>query len=207
MHAHTSASAGPVLPPSDSSPSHPGAPGRPGPAAPTQPRRRLRRGVRSSAPVPGLPGAPGRPGRTAPTQPRRRLRHGAARAGAPVPGARRAHRDRGQAALEYLGFLPILLLIALAGIQLGWIAYVEQQAENAARVAARTAARTDIPTGEAAGRDSIKESIRGSAIVGVSGTDALTATVTIPVNSIVPGLSFEPRTRTATMPNDDPEGP
>ncbi|MER5932896.1 TadE/TadG family type IV pilus assembly protein [Streptomyces sp. NPDC002054] len=123
------------------------------------------------------------------------------------PGIRRGRRaraDRGQVALEYLAFLPILLLIGLAGIQLGWIAYVEQQAENAARVAARTASLEGIPAGQAAGMAAIKEGLQSGSTVVVGGGDALTATVTIQVNSIVPGLSFEQRTRTATMPNDDP---
>ncbi|MER7186189.1 TadE/TadG family type IV pilus assembly protein, partial [Streptomyces hyaluromycini] len=46
-------------------------------------------------------------------------------------------RDRGQVAIEYLGFLPILLLVGLAGIQLGAVAYAAEQAGTAARAGAR----------------------------------------------------------------------
>ncbi len=42
-------------------------------------------------------------------------------------------RDRGQVAIEYLGFIPILLLVALAAVQLGLVAYTAQQAGTAAR--------------------------------------------------------------------------
>jgi hypothetical protein len=42
--------------------------------------------------------------------------------------ARRRGKDRGQVAIEYLGFLPILLLLAVAGVQLGLAAYTAQQA-------------------------------------------------------------------------------
>ncbi|MFC8014093.1 TadE family protein, partial [Streptomyces cinereoruber] len=58
----------------------------------------------------------------------------------PQPG--RA-RDRGQAAVEYLGFLPILLLVGLAGLQLGIAAYAAQQAGTAARASARAASSDD----------------------------------------------------------------
>lgn len=42
-------------------------------------------------------------------------------------------RDRGQVAIEYLGFLPILVLVGMAVVQLGLIAYTAQQAGTAAR--------------------------------------------------------------------------
>ncbi|MFG2294906.1 TadE/TadG family type IV pilus assembly protein [Streptomyces sp. NPDC048603] len=115
-------------------------------------------------------------------------------------------RDRGQVALEYIGFLPILLLVGLAGIQLGWTAYCEQQAETAARTAARVAARTDEnpeAAGIAAGQAAVRESIRGATEVNVSaGDDVTTATVRITVRSIIPGLDIERRERTAIMPSD-----
>ncbi|MYX55476.1 septum formation initiator, partial [Streptomyces sp. SID8382] len=47
-------------------------------------------------------------------------------------------RDRGSASIEFLGFLPILILVALAAVQLGIAAYAAQQAGTAARAAART---------------------------------------------------------------------
>ncbi|MEU8433413.1 TadE/TadG family type IV pilus assembly protein [Streptomyces sp. NPDC029216] len=116
----------------------------------------------------------------------------------------RLRRDRGQVALEYIGFVPILLFVALCGIQLGWIAYVHEQADTAARTAARVEARKGSG-GAAAGQ----AAVRGGLTAGVQvakDADAVTVTVTIPINSIVPGLSVDPARATAVMPNDDPTG-
>ncbi|MFF5803327.1 MULTISPECIES: TadE/TadG family type IV pilus assembly protein [unclassified Streptomyces] len=113
--------------------------------------------------------------------------------------------DRGQVALEYIGFIPILLLVALCGIQLGWAAYVVQQADTAARTAARAEARSP-GTGAAAGSQAIRPSLAAAATVDVAKTpDAVTVTVTIPITSIVPGVGANSAVRTAVMPNDDPE--
>ncbi|WP_327254681.1 TadE/TadG family type IV pilus assembly protein [Streptomyces sp. NBC_01244] len=122
------------------------------------------------------------------------------------PTIRDNHRDRGQVALEYIGFLPFLLLVGLGGIQLGWTAYVTQQAETAARTAARVEARNP-GEGAAAGRASIRPSLgtAASTVVDVASLpDTVTATVTIMINSVVPGIDSRPVTRTAVMPNDDP---
>ncbi|MFD0268703.1 TadE/TadG family type IV pilus assembly protein [Streptomyces sp. NPDC127106] len=124
--------------------------------------------------------------------------------GHPHTGPGTASRgDRGQVALEYIGFIPILLFVALCGIQLGWVAYVHEQADTAARTAARVEARKP-GAGTAAGRSAIRSGLAADVRVASSG-DAVTATVTITVKSIVPGLSLDPATATAVMPNDDPD--
>ncbi|MEU7551183.1 TadE/TadG family type IV pilus assembly protein [Streptomyces sp. NPDC044571] len=128
-----------------------------------------------------------------------RLVPGPGRAPGVVPGA----RDRGQVALEYIGFIPILLFVALCGIQLGWVAYVHEQADTAARTAARVEARNGRG-GEAAGQAAVKGGLHPDVVVSKS-DDAVTATVTITVKSIVPGLALDPAKATAVMPNDDPE--
>ena len=57
----------------------------------------------------------------------------------------RKRRDAGQVAIEYLGFIPILLIVALAGIQIGAVAYAAEQAGTAARAGARAASlRQDV---------------------------------------------------------------
>ncbi|WP_329314398.1 pilus assembly protein [Streptomyces sp. NBC_00597] len=112
-------------------------------------------------------------------------------------------RDRGQVALEYIGFIPVLLFVALCGIQLGWVGYVHQQAETAARTAARVEARKP-GAGSAAGTAAISSGLDATVNV-TSGPDAVTAKVSIPIKSIVPGLSIDPAEATAVMPNDDPE--
>lgn len=122
-----------------------------------------------------------------------------------MTGTRRAFRDRGQVALEYIGFIPILLFVALCGIQLGWVGYVHQQAETAARTAARVEARKP-GSGEAAYHAAIRSGLAATITVS-GGGDAVTANVSIPVTSIIPGLALDPATATAVMPNDDPKGP
>jgi Flp pilus assembly protein TadG len=115
----------------------------------------------------------------------------------------RARRDRGQAAIELLGVLPVLLLIALVGVQLGIVAYAASQASTAARAAARTASQ-DLPgaSPQAAGEAAVSGWLRVS--VQVSGDDEdVTATARIKVPSLIPGIGgFGPVTRTARMPRE-----
>ncbi|MEU8544314.1 TadE/TadG family type IV pilus assembly protein [Streptomyces sp. NPDC048717] len=110
-------------------------------------------------------------------------------------------RDRGQVAVEYLGFLPILLLVGLAGIQLGIIAYAAQQAGTGARAAARAASADDphhvLPDPSVAGKAAMSDWIAGHSEVVESGG---TATVTVHVPSLIPFWDFDDVRRTATMP-------
>ncbi|MGT2530145.1 TadE/TadG family type IV pilus assembly protein [Streptomyces nojiriensis] len=108
-------------------------------------------------------------------------------------------------ALEYIGFVPILLFVALCGIQLGWVAYVHEQADTAARTAARVEARNGSG-GRAAGVAAVREGIGVDVDVSRKG-DAITAVATIRIKSIIPGLSLEPAIATAVMPDDNPKGP
>lgn len=110
-------------------------------------------------------------------------------------------RDRGQVAIEYLGFLPVLILVALAAVQLGLIAYAAQQAGTAARAGARNA--------------SLQQSAQDACAAAVSswladgtrcppsyGGEEVTVTATVDIPSVVPGWDFGDATRTATMPLD-----
>ncbi|MER7190303.1 TadE/TadG family type IV pilus assembly protein [Streptomyces flaveolus] len=109
--------------------------------------------------------------------------------------------DRGQVAIEYLGFLPVLIIVAMAAVQLGLIAYTAQQAGTAARAGARGA--------------SLQESAQEACTTAVSdwladgtncppsyGGDEVTVTASVDIPSIVPGWDFGDATRTATMPLD-----
>ncbi|MEV5973860.1 TadE/TadG family type IV pilus assembly protein [Streptomyces sp. NPDC051921] len=106
-------------------------------------------------------------------------------------------------AVEYLGFLPLLLLIGLVGVQLGIIAYAAQQAGTGARAAARAASVDDpdsVPGPEAAGKAAMSDWIaRRSRVDEADGT----ATVTVPIPSLIPFWSFDDVKRTATMPVPD----
>ncbi|MGW6291833.1 TadE/TadG family type IV pilus assembly protein [Streptomyces sp. NPDC055058] len=118
-----------------------------------------------------------------------------------TPYARRARRDRGQAALEYLGFLPVLLIVAMAAVQLGLVAYTAQQAGTAARAGARSASLDrDAQTACSAAVSSWLADGTDCGEGGGGGEVTVTATVEIP--SIVPGWEFGPARRTATMPRD-----
>ncbi|MEU9146167.1 TadE/TadG family type IV pilus assembly protein [Streptomyces sp. NPDC048349] len=118
---------------------------------------------------------------------------------------RRRRSDRGQVAIEYIGFVPILLFVALCGIQLGWVAYVHEQADTAARTAARVEARHGSG-GKAAGEAAVKASL-GARVEVTKDSDAVTAVARIEIKAIVPGLDIPAAVATAVMPNDDPKGP
>ncbi|SCK57702.1 TadE-like protein [Streptomyces sp. AmelKG-D3] len=133
------------------------------------------------------------------------LRGGRNRGRADVPEpARKAHRDRGQVALEYLGFLPLLLLVALLAIQLGIAAYAANQAGTAARAGARTAASYDAHGDpEAAARGALSGWVEANGFsYSQSGFEDITATVAIKVPSLVPGIGPWTATRSATMPRE-----
>ncbi|RCH67945.1 septum site-determining protein [Streptomyces sp. SDr-06] len=117
----------------------------------------------------------------------------------------RREPDRGQVALEYIGFVAILLLVGLAAIQLGVAAYAANQAGTGARAAAR-AASLDDPKGvspQAAVDAAVAGWLHpGPPEGGVAGDEA-TYTVTVKIPSVIPGLGdgfFGTATRTSTMP-------
>ncbi|MFF9477679.1 TadE/TadG family type IV pilus assembly protein [Streptomyces sp. NPDC014733] len=130
-----------------------------------------------------------------------------------APGARRSAggrrfrgpaRDRGQASLEFLGFLPLLLIVGLAVVQLGIAAFAVQQAGTGARAAARTAS-LDPPDRQrdpaAAGRAAMTGWVAERARIGVGGAgDAVRATTTVTLPSVIPGITLGTVTRSATMP-------
>ncbi|MFJ4909140.1 TadE/TadG family type IV pilus assembly protein [Streptomyces sp. NPDC093249] len=102
--------------------------------------------------------------------------------------------------------MPVLLLVGLAGLQLGVAAYAVQQAGTAARAAARAeAVRADDPRGPDPGAVGRAAAPWATAVdVGPVG-DAAVATVTVRVPSVVPFWDFDPVEKTATMPLSDEE--
>jgi hypothetical protein len=116
-------------------------------------------------------------------------------------------RDRGQAALEYLGMLPFLLLVALTGIQLGLVAYCGEQAGTAARTAARTASEpVPHPDPYEAGRGAVSGWLHDDTYIAPIQDDGgtVTATATVQIPSVIPGVHFfDPVRRSATMPKED----
>ncbi|MEU0438086.1 TadE/TadG family type IV pilus assembly protein [Streptomyces sp. NPDC006290] len=115
-------------------------------------------------------------------------------------GARRLRGDRGVSILEFVGFLPILLMIGMATIQLGLIGYGINQAGSGARAAARVASQGG--DGGAAGQAAVSGWL-DPRVEPVSGPDLTTATVTVRVPGVIPLFGPYTVTRRATMPTDD----
>ncbi|MGW0336898.1 TadE/TadG family type IV pilus assembly protein [Streptomyces sp. NPDC003011] len=116
-------------------------------------------------------------------------------------GGRCGGRDRGQVALEYLGFIPILILVAMAGVQIGLIAYTAQQAGTAARAGARAASL------EESAQQGCQNAVSGwladdTTCSQAYGADEVTVTATIAIPQFVPGWDFGTAQKTATMPLD-----
>ncbi|MFJ4216739.1 TadE/TadG family type IV pilus assembly protein, partial [Streptomyces hydrogenans] len=114
--------------------------------------------------------------------------------------------DRGQVALEYLGFLPVLLLAGLAGLQLGLASYAAQQAGTAARAAARAASSDaeDAPAPGAAARAAVSGWLTVSGGEPVEGDGEVTVSVSVDIPQVVPFWDLGTVTETATMPRPRP---
>ncbi|MDT0458603.1 TadE/TadG family type IV pilus assembly protein [Streptomyces sp. DSM 41527] len=126
------------------------------------------------------------------------------------PARLRGHgRDRGTVSIEFLGFLPILLVIGLAVVQLGLAAFAVQQAGTGARAAARTASMDEAdhpPAPEAAGRAAMSDWVKAGITVG-DGGGSVRATVRVTIPSIIPGVdNFGTASRSATMPRPQEPG-
>lgn len=126
----------------------------------------------------------------------------------PAPPRRRgrpaASRERGQAAIEYVGVLTLLLVVALAVVQLGIAVYAAQQAGTAARTAARVAS-TDHQEHRAGAvaRDSMSGWLADGAEASTTrGAGSLTVTVRVSIPSLLPMFSFGSVEKSATMPTD-----
>ncbi|MDQ0715896.1 Flp pilus assembly protein TadG [Streptomyces luteogriseus] len=113
----------------------------------------------------------------------------------------RGKRDRGQVAIEYIGFLPILLIVALGAVQLGLIAYTAQQAGTAARTGARSASLEGPYEADCKAAVSSWLADETSCPAAIGG-DEVTVTATVQIPSLVPGWKFDPAVKTATMPLD-----
>ncbi|WP_344116201.1 TadE/TadG family type IV pilus assembly protein [Streptomyces blastmyceticus] len=133
----------------------------------------------------------------------RTLPKGVPAAGGNGPAPTQGHRDRGSASIELLGFLPVLLLVALAALQLGLAAYAAQQAGSAARAAARTASQDDPRITPAdAGRAALSGWLRTDGEPDAppcEGAGETTATVTVRIPAVLPLLGDRAVTRRATM--------
>ncbi|MEU7059987.1 TadE/TadG family type IV pilus assembly protein [Streptomyces sp. NPDC046197] len=114
----------------------------------------------------------------------------------------RGRRESGQVAIEYLGFIPILMLVAMAAIQIGLVAYTAQQAGTAARAGAR-AASLQQDARQACTQAVSNWLARGTTCATAPGGDTVTVTATVHIPSIIPAWDgFGEAVKTATMPLD-----
>ncbi|MFE3515001.1 TadE/TadG family type IV pilus assembly protein [Streptomyces sp. NPDC059166] len=117
---------------------------------------------------------------------------------------RRRH-ERGQVAIEYIGFIPLLLIVGLFAIQLGVAAYTVSQAGTGARAAARMAS-FDTPAlpPSVAGRAAMSSWLADNSQFRPSwGFDDVTYTARVKIPSVVPGVDdWGWAERSTTMPRD-----
>ncbi|MGI5137361.1 MULTISPECIES: TadE/TadG family type IV pilus assembly protein [unclassified Streptomyces] len=121
-----------------------------------------------------------------------------------IPPRARLRDDRGVSMLEFAGFLPILLVIGMAAVQLGLIGYGISQAGTAARAAARVASQNG--DGQTAGTAAVSGWL-SPRVDAPKGAGTTTATVTVRVPAVIPLFGGWTVTRHATMPNDPDPGP
>ncbi|MFJ2898261.1 TadE/TadG family type IV pilus assembly protein [Streptomyces sp. NPDC087218] len=121
----------------------------------------------------------------------------------PDSGATATRRDRGQVAIEYLGFIPLMLLCGLLAIQAGLAAYAANQAGTGARAAARSGSMS-LGGGcdERAAKDAMSGWTAKKARVRPGGSgDEVTCTVRVKVPDILPGVNiWGTAERSSTMP-------
>ncbi|QIZ01915.2 TadE family protein [Streptomyces sp. S1D4-11] len=113
---------------------------------------------------------------------------------------RRLRDDRGVSMLEFAGFLPILLVIGMAAIQLGLIGYGINQAGTGARAAARVESQGG--DGDAAAQAAVSGWLKPDPSH-LDGPDVTTATVKVKVPGVIPLFGPYIVTRHATMPTDN----
>ncbi|GAA1905221.1 hypothetical protein GCM10009716_13950 [Streptomyces sodiiphilus] len=126
------------------------------------------------------------------------------RAARPAPARRSPRSDRGATAVEFAGWLPLLVLVALAALQLGFIGYAAQQAGSAARAAARVASQQETEDQyQSAGRAAASSWLQVAFTRQPCGEEVtVTASVTVP--SVLPfmGGALGEASKSVTMPCD-----
>ncbi|RMI29035.1 TadE family protein [Streptomyces triticirhizae] len=113
--------------------------------------------------------------------------------------------ERGVTAVEFAGWLPLLVTVALAALQLGLVGYAALQAGSAARAAARTAAQEEIEDQYAAsGRAALSGPLAENASFELDPCgDEATVTASVEIPTVLPFFDGLGRaSRTVTMPCD-----
>ncbi|WP_030623204.1 TadE/TadG family type IV pilus assembly protein [Streptomyces sclerotialus] len=118
--------------------------------------------------------------------------------------------DRGQTVVEFLGMLPVLVLVGLALVQFGIAAYAIQQTGTGARAAARTAGLDEPEIGYAqAGKAAMSGWLAdGAAFTRRPGPAEVSVTAQVTIPSVIPFVSdFGATEKTVTMPRTEESAP
>ncbi|SOD62168.1 TadE-like protein [Streptomyces zhaozhouensis] len=122
-----------------------------------------------------------------------------------VPRRADPERERGVTAVEFAGWLPLLLTVALAALQLGLVGFAALQAGSAARAAARTAAQEEIEDQYAtSGRAALSGPLAENATFDLDPCgDEATVTASVEIPTVLPFFNgLGTASRTVTMPCD-----
>ncbi|UGY93362.1 TadE/TadG family type IV pilus assembly protein [Streptomyces gobiensis] len=135
------------------------------------------------------------------------MRHRIADSGRPAAPVRRrydgAGDDRGQASIEFLGILPLILLVLVILWQCALLGYTYTLAGNSADKAARKAAVTPLPERQEACRDAAEDTLpqvwrKNTRASCVARDGVVRATVNMKVPVLFPGFVNFPFTVTGT---------
>ncbi|MGW8887611.1 TadE/TadG family type IV pilus assembly protein [Streptomyces sp. NPDC055749] len=110
--------------------------------------------------------------------------------------------QKGQAAIEFVGVLTLLLVVAMAVVQLGIAVYAAQQAGTAARSGARVGSydRANMQAEQAAYASMSGWLADDADVRAAHGFDEVTVTVDIDIPSVIPMFDFGNVSKRATMP-------
>lgn len=100
---------------------------------------------------------------------------------------RLSDKERGAAALEVAGLIPVILFCAVVALQMGLAAWTHISAGQAAHAAARAAAMGQ--SGHAAARSALPGSLKPESITSNGGFDTESWTVAVKIPSVLPGKS------------------
>ncbi|GAQ54684.1 TadE/TadG family type IV pilus assembly protein [Streptomyces acidiscabies] len=117
---------------------------------------------------------------------------GATRCRPAVAAPRRLTGDRGQVAVEFIGMLPVILVTLIAIWQCVLVGYTYTLAGNAADAAVRAGTVADpgarVGACQQAGTEDLPSAWQGDAEVDCGGSGFVTATVTLHVPVLFPGV-------------------
>lgn len=111
---------------------------------------------------------------------------------------RSGRRERGTAALEFIGMFPFLLLAGLVALQFGLVGWVAVSTTDAARAAARAASLGQNP--QLAAARALPGGLSPLSVTGLHIGSGYRYTVTVKAPSIVPLFDLGTVSRTVDMP-------